>query len=106
MHPWRQEIIRPPAEEAETPVIEAKFSRKKRYIRMTTISAESVKNLREKTGAGMMECKKHWQKVTRFEKAIDLLRPERTCYGSQESRRTASEGLIESYIHMGRSVRW
>jgi elongation factor Ts len=70
---------------------------------MTTISAESVKNLREKTGAGMMECKKALTESSGdFEKAIDLLRQKGLASALKKAGRTASEGLIESYIHMGK----
>lgn len=70
---------------------------------MTTISAESVKELREKTGAGMMECKKALTESNGdFEKAIDLLRQKGLASAQKKSGRTASEGLIESYIHMGK----
>jgi elongation factor Ts len=70
---------------------------------MTTISAESVKNLREKTGAGMMECKKALTESNGdFEKAIDLLRQKGLASALKKAGRSASEGLIESYIHMGK----
>jgi elongation factor Ts len=70
---------------------------------MTTISAELVKNLREKTGAGMMECKKALtESKGDCEKAIDLLRQKGLASASKKSGRTASEGLIDSYIHMGK----
>ena len=70
---------------------------------MTTISAEVVKNLREKTGAGMMECKKALTESSGdFEKAIDLLRQKGLATALKKAGRTASEGLIYSYIHMGR----
>jgi elongation factor Ts len=70
---------------------------------MSTISAESVKNLREKTGAGMMECKKALtESGGDFEKAIDLLRQKGLATALKKSGRTASEGLIDSYIHMGK----
>jgi elongation factor Ts len=70
---------------------------------MTTISAESVKNLREKTGAGMMECKKALTESNGdFEKAVDLLRQKGLAGAHKKSGRTASEGLIDSYIHMGK----
>lgn len=70
---------------------------------MTRISAESVKELREKTGAGMMECKKALTESNGdFEKAIDLLRQKGLASAQKKSGRTASEGLIESYIHMGK----
>lgn len=70
---------------------------------MTTISAEMVKNLREKTGAGMMECKKALTESNGdFEKAIDLLRQRGLASALKKAGRTASEGLIEAYIHMGK----
>ena len=70
---------------------------------MTTISAEMVKQLREKTGVGMMECKKALTESNGdFEKAIDLLRQRGLATASKKAGRTASEGLIESYIHMGK----
>lgn len=70
---------------------------------MTTISAEMVKDLREKTGVGMMECKKALTESNGdFEKAIDLLRQKGLATASKKAGRTASEGLIESYIHMGK----
>jgi elongation factor Ts len=70
---------------------------------MTTISAELVKELREKTGVGMMECKKALTETNGdAEKAIDLLRQKGLATAQKKAGRTASEGLIESYIHMGK----
>lgn len=70
---------------------------------MNTISAESVKSLREKTGAGMMECKKALTESSGdFEKAIDLLRQKGLASALKKAGRAASEGLVESYIHMGK----
>jgi elongation factor Ts len=68
---------------------------------MTTISADAVKDLREKTGAGMMECKKALVESSGdFEKAIDLLRQRGLATAAKKAGRTASQGLIGSYIHM------
>lgn len=68
---------------------------------MTTISADNVKELREKTGAGMMDCKKALaESGGDFEKAIDCLRQKGLASAAKKSSRTASEGLISSYIHM------
>lgn len=68
---------------------------------MTTISADAVKDLREKTGAGMMECKKALVESSGdFEKAIDLLRQRGLATAAKKAGRTASEGMIGSYIHM------
>ena len=68
---------------------------------MTTISADAVKDLREKTGAGMMECKKALvESAGDFEKAVDLLRQRGLATAAKKAGRTASEGMIGSYIHM------
>jgi len=68
---------------------------------MTTISAERVKELREKTGAGMMECKKALtESKGDFEKAIDYLRQKGLASAAKKAGRTAAEGLVSSYIHM------
>lgn len=70
---------------------------------MTTISAELVKNLREKTGAGMMECKKALTESNGdIEKAVDLLRQKGLATALKKAGRIASEGLVDSYIHMGK----
>ena len=68
---------------------------------MTTISADRVKELREKTGAGMMECKKALTESNGdFEKAIDCLRQKGLATAAKKPSRSASEGLVSSYIHM------
>jgi elongation factor Ts len=68
---------------------------------MSQITASAVKDLREKTGAGMMECKKALaESGGDFEKAVDLLRHKGLATAQKKSGRTASEGLIASYIHM------
>lgn len=70
---------------------------------MTMISTEMIKNLREKTGAGLMECKKALTESNGdFEKAIDLLRQKGLVSALKKAGRIASEGLIDSYIHMGK----
>lgn len=70
---------------------------------MTTISAELVKNLREKTGAGMMECKKALTESNGdFEKATDILRQRGLASALKKACRTTTEGLVDSYIHMGK----
>src|SRR5580704_13029323 len=59
---------------------------------MAEITAQHVKDLREKTGAGMMDCKKALtENCGDFDKAVDWLRT-----------KAATEGLIESYIHNGK----
>ncbi|MGI6713408.1 MAG: translation elongation factor Ts [Bacillota bacterium] len=64
------------------------------------ISAEMVKELRERTGAGMMNCKKALSETNGdIEKAIELLREKGLAAAAKKSGRIAAEGLIESYIH-------
>jgi elongation factor Ts len=68
---------------------------------MTAISAEAVRELREKTGAGMMECKKALvESAGDFEKAIDTLRQKGLATAAKKAGRSASEGMVGSYIHM------
>lgn len=70
---------------------------------MTNITPDMIKELREKTGAGMMDCKKALtESQGDFEKAVDLLRQKGLATALKKAGRTASEGLIESYIHMGK----
>jgi elongation factor Ts len=65
------------------------------------ISAEKVRELRERTGAGMMECKKALVETSGdFERAIDALRHKGLATAAKKLGRTASEGMIGSYIHM------
>jgi elongation factor Ts len=68
----------------------------------TTISAQDVKTLRERTGAGMMECKAALQETAGdMEKAIDLLRVRGAAKAAKRAERETREGAIGSYIHMG-----
>ncbi|MBF0553575.1 MAG: translation elongation factor Ts [Nitrospirae bacterium] len=65
------------------------------------ISATMVMELREKTGVGMMDCKKALTETGGdFEKALDYLRKKGLATAAKKSGRKASEGLICSYIHM------
>jgi elongation factor Ts len=65
------------------------------------VSAEMVKELREKTGAGLMDCKRALSdSAGDMEKAIDFLRQKGLASAAKKSSRVASEGLISSYIHM------
>lgn len=69
---------------------------------MADISAKQVKELREKTGAGMMDCKKALQETGGdFEKAVEWLRQKGITSAEKKSGRVAAEGLIGSYIHTG-----
>ena len=64
------------------------------------ISAQQVKELRETTGAGMMDCKKALTETNGdMEKAVDFLREKGLAAAAKKSGRIAAEGLVESYIH-------
>lgn len=66
------------------------------------ISAQDVKTLRERTGAGMMDCKKCLSEADGdMEKAIDLLREKGLAAAAKKAGRVAAEGIVESYIHGG-----
>lgn len=70
-----------------------------------TISAAAVKELRERTGAGMMDCKTALQETGGdMEKAIDLLRSRGAAKAAKRAGRAAREGAVGSYIHMGGKV--
>jgi elongation factor Ts len=70
-----------------------------------TISAKDVKELRERTGAGMMECKGALTEAGGdMEKAIDILRAKGAAKAAKRSAREASEGAIGSYVHMGGKI--
>ena len=69
---------------------------------MSTISASTVKELREISGAGMMDCKKALTEASGdIEKAIDILRKTGMAKARKKSGRSAKEGLILPYIHPG-----
>jgi len=69
------------------------------------ISAELVKKLREKTGAGMMDCKEALKHANGdMEKAVEYLREKGLAKLQKRSGRAASEGVIASYIHTGGKV--
>ncbi len=66
------------------------------------ISAQMVKELREKTGAGMMDCKKALTEAEGdFEKAVKVLREKGIAKAATKEGRATAEGLIASYIHAG-----
>ena len=69
---------------------------------MTQITAQSVRMLRQKTGLGMMDCKKALQETGGdSEKAIEYLRKQGLSAVEKRAGRNASEGLIQAYIHQG-----
>lgn len=66
------------------------------------ITANDVKELRERTGVGMMDCKRALVECDgNIEKAIDYLREKGLAAAAKKSGRIAAEGIVESYIHMG-----
>ncbi len=66
------------------------------------IDAKVVKSLREKTGAGMMDCKKALQEAEgNLEKAVDLLREKGLSAAAKRADRAANQGIVDSYIHLG-----
>lgn len=70
-----------------------------------SITADMVKTLRDKTGVGMMDCKKALQETEGdMEKAQDFLRKKGLADASKRSGRSTSEGLIEAYIHVGSQI--
>ena len=72
---------------------------------MAEITAAAVKQLREKTGAGMMECKNALVEAGgNEEKAIDILRERGLASAKKREGRIAAEGIVGSYIHMGGKV--
>ena len=67
-----------------------------------SIDAKKVKDLRDKTGAGMMDCKKALVESSGdMNKAVDFLRKSGITKAEKKSTRAANEGLIYSYIHHG-----
>jgi len=69
---------------------------------MTTISATMVKQLRDKSGAGMMDCKQALVECDAdIDKAIDFLRKKGLATAQKRAGRAMTEGTIQSYIHMG-----
>lgn len=69
------------------------------------ITTDMVKELRERTGAGMMNCKNALVEADGdVEKAIELLREKGLAAAAKKAGRIASEGLVDSYIHMGGKI--
>jgi len=72
---------------------------------MADISASAVKALREKTGAGMMDCKSALAEAGgNEERAVEILRERGVASARKKETRIASEGAVGSYIHMGGKV--
>lgn len=69
---------------------------------MAAVSAALVKELREKTGAGMLDCKKALEEANGdLDKASEILREKGLAAAAKKAGRIATEGLVESYIHAG-----
>jgi elongation factor Ts len=69
------------------------------------ITTEMVRQLREKTGCGMMDCKAALTEAKgEFEQAIDILRKKGLAAVARRAGKTAAEGLIDSYIHIGGKI--
>jgi len=69
------------------------------------VSASIVKELRERTGVGMMECKKALQETDgNMEKAIEYLRERGLAVAAKKAGRIAADGIVESYIHAGGKI--
>ena len=72
---------------------------------MAEISAKAVKDLREATGAGMMDCKQALSEAGGdFEKAVTWLREKGMASAAKRADRDASEGAVASYIHLGGKI--
>ena len=71
----------------------------------TTITADQVKQLRDKTGAGMMECKAALSDASgNMDEAITLLRKRGLAQAAKRAGRATAQGLIGNYIHMGGKI--
>ena len=71
----------------------------------TTIRADQVKQLRDKTGAGMMECKAALSDANgNMDEAITVLRKRGLAQAAKRAGRTTQQGMIGSYIHMGGKI--
>lgn len=69
---------------------------------MAVISTEQVKQLRDKTGAGMMDCKKALEENNGdMEKAIEFLRKKGAATAAKRADKETNQGIVESYIHAG-----
>jgi elongation factor Ts len=72
---------------------------------MTTITAETVKILREQTGAGVMECKRALEETGGdIEKAAELLKERGQAAAAKRADREVRDGLVSSYIHTGGKI--
>jgi elongation factor Ts len=71
----------------------------------TPITAQMVADLREKTGAGLLDCKKALAEANgNVEEAVTILRKKGAASAAKKADRATKEGLVESYIHVGNKV--
>ena len=72
---------------------------------MAEITTQMIKELREKTGAGIVDCKKALQEAEgNMEKAIEILRKKGAAKAAKKAERATAEGIVVSYIHAGGKV--
>lgn len=72
---------------------------------MAEISAKAVMELREKTGVGIMDCKKALLEANgNEEEAVKILREKGLASAAKKASRIAAEGIVESYIHLGGKI--
>lgn len=72
---------------------------------MSTISLELIQQLRQRTGVGMMDCKKALQETNGdIEKAVDLLRKKGAAIAAKRAGHSTAEGLVHAYIHPGSKI--
>ncbi len=72
---------------------------------MSTVTAQQVRELRERTGAGMLDCQKALSQAGGdMEKAIQILREKGLATAQKKASRVASQGLVASYIHAGGKI--
>lgn len=72
---------------------------------MSTISLELIQQLRQRTGVGMMDCKKALQETNGdLEKAVELLRKKGAAIAAKRSGHATAEGLVHAYIHPGSKI--
>jgi elongation factor Ts len=72
---------------------------------MVDISARQVKELRDRTGVGMMDCKKALQETGGdLEEAVEYLREQGLAEASKKAGRVAAEGIVDAYVHIGGRV--
>ena len=70
-----------------------------------SFTAQDVKTLRERTGCGMMDCKKALTETNGdMDKAVDYLREKGMAKAAKKAGRIAAEGIVDSYIHMGGKI--